>query len=142
MQRGGADIEKAIALFQAGNPAAAAQACRAAPRRDERNVAALSCSRSRRCSGQIREGRSAIRQGDPSAAEIWTNRGNNQISLGRPDRALEFLSRALAIAPDFPEALYNRAKLLADAGWRRRSRATSDAPRSCRTSPMPSTTAE
>jgi Tfp pilus assembly protein PilF len=41
MQRGGADIEKAIALFQAGNPAAAAQACRAALRRDERNVAAL-----------------------------------------------------------------------------------------------------
>jgi tetratricopeptide (TPR) repeat protein len=53
---------------------------------------------------------------DPAAAEIWANRGNNQIALGRPDSALEFLTRALALEPNFPEALYNRARLLADAG--------------------------
>jgi Tfp pilus assembly protein PilF len=41
MQRSDADIEKAIALFRAGNPVAAAQACRAALRRDQRNVATL-----------------------------------------------------------------------------------------------------
>jgi hypothetical protein len=64
MQRGGADIEKAIALFQAENPAAAAQACPAAPRRDERNVAALFVLALAQMQGLIREGRSAIRQGD------------------------------------------------------------------------------
>jgi tetratricopeptide (TPR) repeat protein len=39
---------------------------------------------------------------DPAAAEIWANRGNNQIALGRPDSALEFLTRALALEPNFP----------------------------------------
>jgi protein O-GlcNAc transferase len=121
MQRvGGADIEKAIALFQAGNPAAAAQACRAALRRDERNVAALFVlALTQMQQGKYDEAERQFAKAtalDPSAAEMWANRGNNQISLGRPDRALEFLSRALAITPDFPEALYNRAKLLADAG--------------------------
>jgi protein O-GlcNAc transferase len=121
MQRAfSAEIEKAIVLFQAGNPASAAQACRAALRRDERNFAALFVL----ALAQMQQGKheEAERQFakatalDPSAAEILANRGNNQISLGRPERALEFLSRALAIAPDFPEALYDRAKLLADAG--------------------------
>jgi protein O-GlcNAc transferase len=121
MQRvGGADIEKAIALFQAGNPAAAAQACRAALRRDERNVAALFVlALTQMQQGKYAEAERQFAKAtalDPSAAEIWANRGNNQISLGRPDQALEYLSRALAVTPDFPEALYNRAKLLADAG--------------------------
>jgi protein O-GlcNAc transferase len=120
MQRGGADIEKAIALFEAGNPAGAAQACRAALRRDRRNVAALFVlALTQMQQGKYEEAEAQFAKAtalDPSAAEIWANRGNNQISLGRPERALEFLSRALAITPDFPEALYNRAKLLADAG--------------------------
>ena len=117
---GGADIEKAIALFKAGNAAAAAQACRAALRRDGRNVTArflLALTQM-----QLRDFEEAERQFakatalDPAAAEIWANRGNNQIALGRPDGALEFLTRALALEPNFPEALYNRARLLADAG--------------------------
>jgi protein O-GlcNAc transferase len=121
MQRvGSPDIEKAIALFQAGNPAAAAQACRAALRRDQRNVGALFVlALTQMQQGKYEEAERHFAKAtalDPSAAEIWANRGNNQISLGRSDLALEYLSRALAITPDFPEALYNRAKLLADAG--------------------------
>jgi protein O-GlcNAc transferase len=117
---GGADIEKAIALFQAGNPAAAARACRAALRRDKRNVAALFVlALTQMQQGRYEEAEAQFAKAtalDPSAAAIWANRGNNQISLGRQEQALEHLSRALAIAPDFPDALYNRAKLLADAG--------------------------
>jgi protein O-GlcNAc transferase len=117
---GGADIEQAIALFKAGNAAAAAQACRAALRRDGRNVTArflLALTQM-----QLRDFEEAERQFakatalDPAAAEIWANRGNNQIALGRPDSALEFLTRALALEPNFPEASYNQARLLADAG--------------------------
>jgi protein O-GlcNAc transferase len=117
---GGADIEKAIVLFRAGNAAGAAQACRAALRRDGRNVTALFVL----ALTQMQEGHSEEAERsfakatalDPNAAEIWANRGNNQIALGRADRALEFLARALALEPNFPEALYNQAKLLADAG--------------------------
>ncbi len=119
MQRG-ADIEKAIALFKAGNAAAAAQAARAALRRDGRNVMALYLLALAQM--QDRKFEEAERQFakataiDPTVAEIWANRGNNQIALGRPGPALEFISRALALAPDFPEAHYNQAKLLAEAG--------------------------
>ena len=117
---GGADIEKAIALFEAGNAAGAAQACRAALLLDGRNVTArflLALTQM-----QLRDFEEAERQFakatalDPAAAEIWANRGNNQIALGRADRALEFITRALQLEPNFPEALYNQAKLLADAG--------------------------
>ena len=117
---GGADIETAIALFKAGNAAGAAQACRAALRRDGRNVTALFLLALTQV--QERNFEEAERQFakatelDPAAAEIWANRGNNQIALGRADRALEFLTRALGLEPNFPEALYNQAKLLADAG--------------------------
>jgi protein O-GlcNAc transferase len=116
----GAEIEKAIALFKAGNAAAAAQACRAALRRDDRNVTALFVLALTQM--QERKFEEAERQFakatalDPGAAEIWANRGNNQIALGRSAAALESLSRALALEPNFPEALYNQAKLLADAG--------------------------
>ncbi len=117
---GGADIEKAIALFKAGNAAGAAQACRAALRRNGRNVTALFLLALTQM--QERNFEEAERQFAkatelaPAAAEIWANRGNNQIALGRADRALEFLTRALALEPNFPEALYNQAKLLTDAG--------------------------
>jgi protein O-GlcNAc transferase len=116
----GADIEKAIALFRAGNAAAAAQACRAALRRDGRNVAALFVlALTQMQEGHLEEAERSFAKAtalDPKAAEIWANRGNNQIALGRADRALQFLDRALALEPSFPEALYNQAKLLADAG--------------------------
>jgi protein O-GlcNAc transferase len=121
MQRvGGADIERAIALFQTGDAAAAARVCRAALRRDQRNVAALFVlALTQMQQGKNEEAEQQFAKAtalDPSAAEIWANRGNNQIALGRPDQALEYLSRALAIAVEFPDVLYNRAKLLADAG--------------------------
>jgi protein O-GlcNAc transferase len=117
---GGADIEKAIALFKAGNAAGAAQACRAALRRDGRNVTArfllaLTQMQERNFEEAERQFAKATELA-PAAAEIWANRGNNQIARGRADRALEFLTRALALEPNFPEALYNRAKLLTDAG--------------------------
>ena len=117
---GGADIEMAIALFKAGNPAGAAQSCRNVLRHDRRNVTALfllALTQMQERNFEEAEHQFAkATKLDPKAAEIWANRGNNQIALGRPERALEFLARALALEPNFPEALYNQAKLLADAG--------------------------
>ena len=117
---GGADIEMAIALFKAGNPAGAAQSCRDVLRHDHRNVTALFLlALTQMQEGHFEEAEHQFAKAtklDPKAAEIWANRGNNQIALGRPERALEFLARALALEPNFPEALYNQAKLLADAG--------------------------
>ena len=117
---GGADIEKAIVLLRAGNAAGAAQACRAALRRDGRNVTALFVlALTQMQEGHFEDAERSFAKAtalDPKAAEIWANRGNNQIALGRADRALEFLVHALALEPNFPEALYNQAKLLADAG--------------------------
>jgi protein O-GlcNAc transferase len=117
---GGADTEKAIALFKAGNAAGAAQACRAALLLDGRNVDALfllALTQMQQCNFEEAECQFAkATEFDPAAAEIWANRGNNQIALGRADRALEFITRALQLEPNFPEALYNQAKLLADAG--------------------------
>jgi protein O-GlcNAc transferase len=117
---GGAEIETAIALFRAGNAAGAAQSCRDVLRHNRRNVTALFLLALTQM--QERDFEAAEHQFakatklDPNAAEIWANRGNNQIALGRPELALEFLARALALEPNFPEALYNQAKLLADAG--------------------------
>ena len=117
---GGADIETAIALFKAGNPAGAAQSCRDVLRHDRRNVTALFLlALTQMQEGHFEEAERQFAKAtklDPKAAEIWANRGNNQIALGRPERALEFLGRALALEPNFPEVLYNQAKLLADAG--------------------------
>ncbi len=117
---GGADIETAIALFKAGNPAGAAQSCRDVLRHDRRNVTALfllALTQMQERNFEEAEHQFAkATKLDPKAAEIWANRGNNQIALGRPERALEFLGRALALEPNFPEALYNQAKLLEDAG--------------------------
>ena len=117
---GGADIETAIALFKAGNPAGAAQSCRDVLRHDRRNVTALfllALTQMQERNFEEAEHQFAkATKLDPKAAEIWANRGNNQIALGRPERALEFLGRALALEPNFPEVLYNQAKLLADAG--------------------------
>jgi protein O-GlcNAc transferase len=117
---GSADIETAIALFRAGNAAGAAQSCRDVLRYNRRNVTALfllalTQMQERNFEEAERQFAKATKL-DPNAAEIWANRGNNQISLGRPELALEFLARALALEPNFPETLYNQAKLLADAG--------------------------
>ena len=115
---GDADTQEAFARFGAGDAAGAAKLCQVALRRDKRNVAAmfllaLAYMQERKPDDAEAQFAKAAKL-DAAVAEIWANRGNNQIALGNPDRALEFLQRALALRPDFPEALYNQAKLLAD----------------------------
>jgi protein O-GlcNAc transferase len=115
-----AAFEKAVALFQAGNTVAAAQACKTLLRQNSRNIDALYFlalmeMHQRHDDEAERLFAKAIVLA-PGVAEIWANRGNNLIMLGKPDRALEAFDRALALEPEFPEVLYNRAKLLEAAG--------------------------
>ena len=118
---GGADIETAIALFRAGNAAGAAQSCRDVLRHNRRNVTALFLlALTQMQEAQFRGGRASVRQGDEARSRMPPRSGRTAATTrsrsGRPERALEFLARALALEPNFPEALYNQAKLLADAG--------------------------
>ena len=117
---GSGDIEKAVTLFQGGNAAAAAQACKAILHRDGRNVAALYLlaltAMQQRNIAEAERIFAKVTKLKPNSAEIWANRGNNLIAMGMRDRALKALDRALAIEPALFEALYNRAKLLGDAG--------------------------
>ena len=117
---GSGDIEKAVTLFQGGNAAAAAQACKAILHRDGRNVAALYLlaltAMQQRNIAEAERIFAKVTKLEPNSAEIWANRGNNLIAMGMRDRALKALDRALAIEPALFEALYNRAKLLGDAG--------------------------
>jgi predicted O-linked N-acetylglucosamine transferase (SPINDLY family) len=115
---GDADTQEAFARFNAGDATGAAQLCQVALRRDKRNVAAMfllavAYMQERKPDDAEAQFARATKL-DATVAEIWANRGNNQIALGNPARALEFLQRALVLRPDFPEALYNQAKLLAD----------------------------
>jgi predicted O-linked N-acetylglucosamine transferase (SPINDLY family) len=117
---GSGDIEKAVTLFRGGNAAAAAQACKAILHRDGRNVAALYLlALTAMQQHDIAEAErifAKVTKIEPNSAEIWANRANNLIAMGKRDRALKALDRALAIEPALFEALYNRAKLLGDAG--------------------------
>jgi len=127
---GSGDIEKAVTLFRSGNAAAAAQACKAILHRDGRNVAALYLlALTAMQQHDIAEAErifAKVTKLEPNSAEIWANRGNNLIAMGKRDRALKALDRALAIEPAFFEALYNRAKLLGDAGHLEEALATYD----------------
>jgi protein O-GlcNAc transferase len=114
------DIGKAVALFRAGNGAAAAQACKAILHRNDRDVAALyllalTAMQQRDCT-EAECIFAKVTKLEPNSAEIWANRGNNLIAMSKLDHALHAFDRALAIEPMFLEALYNRGKLLNDAG--------------------------
>jgi protein O-GlcNAc transferase len=120
MRGGSSDMAKAVALFQNGDAAAAARACKAILRRDGRNAAAfyllaLTAVQQGDCAAAERVFEKATVL-DPGTAEIWASRGNNLIAMRLFDRALAAFDRALAIDPKFFEVLYNRAKLLNDAG--------------------------
>jgi Flp pilus assembly protein TadD len=78
---GSRDIEKAQALYGSGNMAAAAQAYKAIPRRNGRDVPALyllaltalqqrDCARAERVFVKLTKI-------EPNSAEIWANRGAN-----------------------------------------------------------------
>jgi protein O-GlcNAc transferase len=117
---GGGDMAKAVALFRAGDAAAAARACKAILRRDGRNAAVLYLlALAAMAQGDLAAAERVFEKAtalDPDGAEIWANRGNNLIAMRLFDRALAAFDRALAIDPQFAEVLYNRAKLLNDAG--------------------------
>jgi protein O-GlcNAc transferase len=128
---GNAEFEKAVLLFRAGNPAAAAQACMAILRRNRRDLDALYFlalmeMHQRRHADAERSFAKAIALA-PGAAEIWANRGNNLIALERPDGALDAFDHALALQPNFPEVLYNKAKLLEGASRLEEALASYDA---------------
>ena len=114
------DNERALTLFRAGNPAAAVQVCEAILRRNRRNVDALyllaliamqqqDCAEAERIFAKLTKIHA-------NSAEIWNNRGINLYAMNLSDRALEAFDRALAIEPGFVQTLYNRGKLLDDAG--------------------------
>jgi predicted O-linked N-acetylglucosamine transferase (SPINDLY family) len=128
------DNEKALTLFRAGNPAAAAQVCEAILRRNRRDLHALyllaliavrgrDCAEAERIFAKltkIHANSAEIWNNRGSnlyaiSAEIWNNRGSNLYAMNLSDRALEAFDQALAIEPTFVEALYNRGKLLDDA---------------------------
>ena len=116
----GRDIEKALTLLRAGDPAAAAQVCKTVLRRNGRNVdalylLALTAMQRRDCEEAERFFAKTTKLA-PNSAEIWNNRGSNLCAMNLPDRALEAFDRAIAIEPTFSQAIYNRGKLLNDAG--------------------------
>jgi protein O-GlcNAc transferase len=115
-----AEFEKAVALFRAGNAAAAAQTCKVLLRQNNRNIDALYflalMEMHQRHNDEAERLFAKATVLAPGAAEIWANRGNNLITLGKSDHALEAFDRALALEPAFPEVLYNRAKLLEGVG--------------------------
>jgi protein O-GlcNAc transferase len=116
----GGDIALALMLFRAGNADQAAQACRAILRENGKDAAALYLlaltAMQRQDCAEAERIFAKVTKIEPNSAEIWANRGNNLIAMGKPDRALDTFERALAIEPMYLEALYNRAKLLTDAG--------------------------
>jgi Flp pilus assembly protein TadD len=120
----GGDIAKALMLFRAGNAADAARVCKSILHRNSQDVAALYLlaltAMQRQDSAAAERIFTKVTKLEPNSAEIWANRGNNLIVIGKPDRALDAYERALAIEPEYPEVLYNRGKLLTEGGgWRR-----------------------
>jgi predicted O-linked N-acetylglucosamine transferase (SPINDLY family) len=109
-------MEKAVALFRGGDMAAAAQACKAILRRNDRDVSALHLLAM--TAVQQREFARAERvfakltKVEPNSAEIWAGRGRNFFAMNLFDRALEAFDRALGIAPDSAESWANRGRTL------------------------------
>src|SRR5262249_23575652 len=104
----GGDIATALMFFRTGNAAQAARCCKAILRRNGNDVAALyllalSAMQQQDYAEAERIFAKVIRL-KANSAEIWTNRGNNLIALGKPDRALDAFERALAIEPMYLEA--------------------------------------
>jgi predicted O-linked N-acetylglucosamine transferase (SPINDLY family) len=117
MQNAGSpDIQKAFALFHAGNMAATAQACKAILQRNGRDVPALhllamTAMQQRDFAGAERVFAKLIKV-EPNSAKIWTNRGRNFAGMNMFDRALEAFDRAVAIAPNSAELWADRGRVL------------------------------
>ena len=52
---------------------------------------------------------SALLQEDPESASVWSNRGSVRVSLQKFEQAADDFTRAIALAPDAPVPLLNRA---------------------------------
>src|SRR5262249_59215679 len=108
------DIEKALTLLRAGDPAAAAQVCKAVLRRNGRNVDALYLlaltAMQRRDCEEAERFFSKTTKLAPNSSEIWNNRGSNLCAMNLPDRALQAVDPAIAHPPPLAQPIYNTRK--------------------------------
>jgi tetratricopeptide (TPR) repeat protein len=53
---------------------------------------------------------------EPSAPEVWLDRGETLGKMGRFDEALPYFDRVLTLAPTFAPAWFGKARVLANLG--------------------------